>query len=158
MLVLFNVIMEPSSLVPIHLLLATECSPTEAFYYSSQPRTDLFIGYVWIGLKNPASAAGVFFFFFVHAFVRLTATIHEQQPQNLTFLTLFSQSMHTVHCSRIHKFHFSVTFSLKMGSTILFTHLKIIFLQYFSVFSFSFQLYPNGPYNVPYKQFFLYTF
>ena len=64
MLVLLNVIMEPSSLVPIQLLLATECSPAEAFYYSSQPRTDLFIGYVWIGLKNPASAAGVFFFFF----------------------------------------------------------------------------------------------
>ena len=61
MLVLFNVIMEPSSLVPIHLLLATECSPTEAFYYSSQPRTDLFIGYIWIGLKIPASAYGLFF-------------------------------------------------------------------------------------------------
>ena len=32
-----------------------------------------------------------------------------------------------------------------MGSKVLFTHLKIILLQYFSVFSFSFQLYPNGP-------------
>ena len=64
MLVLLNVIMKPSSLVPVHLLLATECSPAEAFYYSSQPGTDLFIGYVWIGLKNPASATGVFFFFF----------------------------------------------------------------------------------------------
>ena len=30
-----------------------------------------------------------------------------------------------------HKLHFSVTFSLKMGPTILFTHLKIILLQYF---------------------------
>ena len=44
-----------------------------------------------------------------------------------------------MHCSRIHKLHFSVTFSLKMGFTILFTHLKIILLQYFqfSVFNFS---------------------
>ena len=40
-----------------------------------------------------------------------------------------------------HKFHFSATFSLKISPTVLFTHLKIILLQYFSVFSF--QLYPN---------------
>ena len=51
--------------------------------------------------------------------------------------------MHTVHYSRTHKFHFSVTFSLKMSPTVLFTHLKIILLQCFLVFSF--QLYPNGP-------------
>ena len=43
-----------------------------------------------------------------------------------------------------HKFHFSAIFSLKMGLTILFIHLKIILLQYFSVFNF--QLYPNRPY------------
>ena len=36
-----------------------------------------------------------------------------------------------VHCSQTHKLHFSVTFSLKMSPTILFTHLKIISLQYF---------------------------
>ena len=44
-----------------------------------------------------------------------------------------------VHYLRTHKLHFSATFSLKMGPTILFTHLKITLLQYFqfSVFSFS---------------------
>ena len=44
-----------------------------------------------------------------------------------------------VHCSRTHKFHFLSIFSLKMGPTALFTHLKIILLQYFqfSVFSFN---------------------
>ena len=47
--------------------------------------------------------------------------------------------MHIMYCLRTHKFHFSVTFSLKMGPTVLFTHLKIILLQYFSIFSFSFQ-------------------
>ena len=36
-----------------------------------------------------------------------------------------------VHCLWVHKFHFSVTFSLKMGLTVLFTHLKIILLQCF---------------------------
>ena len=57
----------------------------------------------------------------------------------MTFPICFSQSQHIVYCSRTHKFHFSATFSLKMGLTILFTHLKIISLQCFSVFSFSFQ-------------------
>ena len=33
-----------------------------------------------------------------------------------------------MHYSRTHKLHFSVTFSLKMGPTVLFTHLKIILL------------------------------
>ena len=40
----------------------------------------------------------------------------------------------TVHKS--HKLHFSETFSLKMGLTVLFTHLKIILLQCFQ-FQFS---------------------
>ena len=44
-----------------------------------------------------------------------------------------------VHYLRTHKYHFLSTFSLKMSLTILFTHLKFILLQYFSVFSFSFQ-------------------
>ena len=45
----------------------------------------------------------------------------------------------SVHYLWTHKLHVSITFSLKIGPTILFTHLKIIFLQYFqfSVFSFS---------------------
>ena len=44
-----------------------------------------------------------------------------------------------MHYSRTHKFHFLSIFSLKMGFTALFTHLKIILLQcfQFSVFSFS---------------------
>ena len=52
---------------------------------------------------------------------------------------LFLWTVHGVHCLRTHKFYFLATFSLKMDLTILFTHLKIILLQYFSVFSFSFQ-------------------
>ena len=52
------------------------------------------------------------------------------------FSTINSAS---VHCSWTHKQHFSIIFSLKMGPTVLFTHLKIILLHYFqfSVFSFS---------------------
>ena len=55
---------------------------------------------------------------------------------------LFLWTVHGVHCLQTHKFHFSATFSLKMSPTVLFTHLKIILLQCFLVFSF--QLYPNG--------------
>ena len=55
------------------------------------------------------------------------------QPHYLTKSTVNSIF---VHCLRTHKFHFSVTFSLKIGLTILFTHLKIILLQYFQ-FQFS---------------------
>ena len=36
-----------------------------------------------------------------------------------------------VHCSQTHKFYFSVIFFIKMGSTVLFIHLKIIQLQCF---------------------------
>ena len=56
-----------------------------------------------------------FFFFFI-------------QPRHLTKSSVNSAF---VHCSWTHKFHFSATFSLKMGPMILFTHLKIILLQCF---------------------------
>ena len=41
-----------------------------------------------------------------------------------------------MHYLQTHKFYFSAIFSLKMGPTALFTHLKIILLQYFQ-FQFS---------------------
>ena len=55
---------------------------------------------------------------------------------NVDFLTVNSAF---VHCLRTHKYYFLTIFSLKIGPMILFTHLKIILLQYFqfSIFSFS---------------------
>ena len=44
---------------------------------------------------------------------------------------LFLWTVHTVHCLWNHKFYFSATFSLKISSTVLFTHLKIILLPCF---------------------------
>ena len=44
---------------------------------------------------------------------------------------LFPMNSAFVHCSWTYKFHFLATFSLKMGHTVLFTHLKIILLQWF---------------------------
>ena len=79
---------------------------------------------VWIRLKcafafcNHVSALFFFFFFKPHYFTK--STVNSAR----------------MHCSQTHKFHFSATFSLKMGPTILFTHLKIILLQYFQ-FQFS---------------------
>ena len=43
----------------------------------------------------------------------------------------------TVHCSRDSQFFFSTKLSLKIDPTILFTHLKIILLQYFQFLIFS---------------------
>ena len=79
------------------------------------------LGYVW------EPRLRFFFFFFFPRVLRLVATVHAL----------------CMNSSR--KFYFSVTFSLKMGPTVLFIHLKIILLQYFSVSIFSFQLYLNGP-------------
>ena len=89
-----------------------------------------------------------FIFFFWHAFVRLWLLfIHcsMNSSRKVWLFFFFSQSVHIVHCSWTHKFHFSTTFSLKMDPSVLFIHLKIILLQYFSVSVFSFYLYPNGP-------------
>ena len=44
---------------------------------------------------------------------------------------LFCSKQCIMYCSGTHKFHFLATFSLKMGPTVLFTHLKIILLQWF---------------------------
>ena len=83
------------------------------------------IVYVWIALKRAASAFSLLFFSFFFL-----------QPQLLTSL-LWTVHKCTVHGS--HKLHFLSAFSLKMGPTIPFIHLKIILLQcfQFSVFSFS---------------------
>ena len=82
-----------------------------------------------------------FFFFFWHAFLTNFFTV--QSLLRLLFMNsnhnIWLSSMYGVHCLRNHKLHFLVTFSLKMGPMILFTHLKIILLQCFSVFSFGFQ-------------------
>ena len=44
-----------------------------------------------------------------------------------------------VHCLRTHKYQFLTIFLLKMGLTVLFTHLKFILLQcfHFLIFNFS---------------------
>ena len=74
----------------------------------------------------------LFYFIFSTHFPPQAATVYALQPQ---LLTKHSKNCASVYCSRTHKFHFSVTFSLKMGPTVLFTYLKIILLQYFLVFS-----------------------
>ena len=58
------------------------------------------------------------------------------------FLLFFSAQCTPVgpmQYSRIQKLHFLATFSLKMGSMVLFTHLKIILLQCFQFTFFNFQ-------------------
>ena len=69
-----------------------------------------------------------FFFFFVQP------TMVDRSSVTVFLCTVY----------RSHKLYFLSIFSLKMGPTVLFTHLKIILLQ-----CFQFQqnkLYPNGPF------------
>ena len=124
-------------------------SPWENYYVNLMPKIPPLL-LLRVGLD---CAFGVcvfpFFFFFFFFCTRLwdcgycSCTVQWTVATKFDFFIFFSQSVHIVHCSWTHKFHFSATFSLQMGPTVLFTHLKIILLQYFSVFSF--QLYPNGP-------------
>ena len=98
---------------------------------------------VWeVRLRFPnARFAFSIFFFFLHALVRPTRLLFINSSCKVWLFPLFQ---HKFYRLRTHKFHFSATFSLKMGPTVLFTHLKIILLQYFSVSVFNFQLYPTG--------------
>ena len=49
----------------------------------------------------------------------------------LAFVDFFMVNIAPMHCLRTHKLQFLVIFSLKIGHTVLFTHLKIISLQCF---------------------------
>ena len=49
----------------------------------------------------------------------------------LAFVDIFTVNSTLVHYLRTQKLYFLATFLLKMSPTILFTHLKIILLQYF---------------------------
>ena len=94
-------------------------------------------------LRLETTFAIAFFFFFFSRVCETcgycSCTVQWTVAAKFNFSIFFSQSVHIVHYSWTHKFHFSATFSLKSGPTVLFTYLKIILLQYFSVFSFSFQ-------------------
>ena len=70
-----------------------------------------------------------FFFFFVFThFWRSAATVQWTVAANVDFFqwTVYPCTVHGPH-----KFHFLSIFSLKIGPTVLFTHLKIILLQWF---------------------------
>ena len=76
-------------------------------------------------------AFSLFFFFFIARVMGdkgyYSCIVHEQYQK----FWLFSHFQHISGSHGTHKLHFSANFSLKMGPMILFTHLKIISLQYF---------------------------
>ena len=81
-----------------------------------------------------------FFFFFLNFFSTWTVNLlcRDKNYCSCTVVVLFTYCSNTVHTLKI----------LKMGPMVLFTHLKIILLQYFqfSIFSFSNnKLNPNRP-------------
>ena len=80
------------------------------------------LGSTFAHLRFGKSRFVLLFFFFLGS----SRTIWPSQPW----------TVHGCTVHRSHKFHFSVTFSLKIGPTVLFTYLKIISLQCFQ-FQFS---------------------
>ena len=93
--------------------------------FHSQPKTSFSLYVlVWIALISAASAFPQFFFFFLFSAAMVDLFFCEQCT-----CALFTDPQTP----------FLSPFSLKMGPTVLFTHLKIILLQcfQFSVFSFS---------------------
>ena len=84
-----------------------------------------------------------FFFFFWHAIQETNSYCLWIVATLFNFSTLFRISVSPCTVYGTYKSHFSVTFSLKMGFTVLFTHLKIILLQCFQFQQSKF--YPNGP-------------
>ena len=80
------------------------------------------------------------FFFFFHTFEGVIWLLFMHYSRTIAVFVNFSTvNSAPVHCSQTHKFYFSTIFSLKIGHTALFTHLKIILLQcfQFSIFNFS---------------------
>ena len=77
------------------------------------------------------SAFCVFFFFFLTRFGKTWLLFMYCSMNSNRKCWLFCRKQCIVYCSWTHKFHFLATFSLKMDPTILFTHLKIILLQWF---------------------------
>ena len=124
------------------------CHSTNVFSWNSFTQwCNWWLGWVLVclwemRLRFPnARFAFSILFFILHVFVRPTRLLFINSSCKVWLFPLFQ---HKFYWLRTHKSHFSATFSLKMGPTVLFTHLKIILLQYFSVSVFNFQLYPNG--------------
>ena len=91
---------------------------------------------VWVGVCCVSVSAFSFFFFFFFFFFHAFSPhlwllfMYGTWTVAATF-DQFSMNNISVYCSRTHKFHFLSIFSLKMSPTALFTHLKIILLQWF---------------------------
>ena len=111
--------------------------PSPSYY---RQKTTLILVWVWIQFEFCVCIFLLFFFFFLllHPFQRRKNSLFTY------YLTLFRYCLRTVHGTHSH----FIQKKLKMGPTVLFTHLKIILLQYFQFSIFNFnknKLYPNGP-------------
>ena len=91
---------------------------------------------VWVRLSCVAFLVPAFWFLFFFNFFFLCFHVFFEfcdycSLNNSRKCWLSAVNSAYVYCLRTHKFHFLSIFSLKMGLTVLFTHLKIILLQCF---------------------------
>ena len=98
----------------------------------SYPNRPLVLVWIHVCVLNPSAfCVFVLFFFFFTRFGKTRLLFMYCSMNSNRKCWLFSVNSASVHCSQTHKFHFLSIFSLKMGPTVLFTHLKIILLQWF---------------------------
>ena len=125
----------------LKLLPLTPSSSSILWTLATKEKLQMQIVYTWLGKNYDKVDDGIvfcFFFWWEKWMMRLLCIIGCVWIQLLRFFFLKADFVDfltvnnvSVHCLWTHKHHFSTTFSLKTGLTVLFTHLKIILLQYF---------------------------
>ena len=103
--------------------------------------------YTYNIFKNSNKNKSAFKKFFFFQRMNSKSTVHTLCGRQIL---LFIHCLCTVHGTHNHFIQKKI---LKMGPTVLFTHLKIILLQYFSVFSFNFQFSAVSKWTLSVKKF-----
>ena len=104
--------------------------PTVQFCFLCS-KVNLFVFGKRVLCASQTHSAGLFFFFFSALVNNNKYCLYMVWKTNFTVYILFIISTTTLFKTKI----------LKIGSTILFIYLKIILLQYFSVFNFQFSIF-----------------
>ena len=125
----------------LKLLPLTPSSSSILWTLATKEKLQMQIVYTWLGKNYDKVDDGIVFcFFFLVRKMDDEIVVHYRLCLDSTFAFFFFKADFvdfltvnnvSVHCLWTHKHHFSTTFSLKTGLTVLFTHLKIILLQYF---------------------------
>ena len=105
--------------------------PIICMNYVFQSHTFFYVNFALVWILPFIRLRFAFFFFFFTRFGKTWLLFMYCSMNSNRKCWLFCRKQCIVYFLWTHKFYFLVTFSLKMSPTILFTHLKIILLQWF---------------------------